>query len=300
MSSLPWLMPLQQQLSQLAQRQQLHHALLFTGIDGVGKQQLAADLAALLLCSTPSGMVACGQCKHCLLVRAGHHPDLFTVSAEQSIGVDAIRQLSLFMQSSPQQGGARVVLMPAAEQMTEAASNALLKTLEEPGRNSFLLLQSAHPGQLLPTILSRTQQWFVPAVSAQQTQRWLEQQVQAPLDPSLLAFVLDYAAGAPLRALALLQSGHASQLWQLLIELNQYLQQPSHLAQLVKRLEAEPDAAQLVYWFVKRQLLQGSAAQQQLLFQRLTQWYRDEQRILGQNKTLSLSALLLDLPKLLA
>lgn len=300
MSQLPWLIPIQQQLGQLAHQGQLHHALLFTGLMGVGKHQLAATLAKQLLCVQPLATEACGYCKSCMLVQAGHHPDLLQITAEHSIGVDAIRELSHFMQSSPQQGGARVVLLPAAERMTEAASNALLKTLEEPGQNSFLLLQSAHPQQLLPTILSRCQQWLVPAVTAQLGRSWLQQQTVA-VAPQLLDFLQDYCAGAPLHALTLLQSGRAEALWQLVVHLQSYLQVQQGLAELVKQLEADPEAPQLLHWVLKKQLLQSMADHQQLqLFERLAAWNRDEQIILGQNKSLAYTSLLLELPRLLA
>lgn len=301
MNTLPWLQPLQQQLGQLAIRGQLHHALLFTGINGVGKHYLAAQLAKQLLCLQPLPAEACGYCKSCLLVQAGHHPDLLQLSGEQSIGVDAVRELSHFMQHAPQQGGARVVLMPAAERMTEAASNALLKTLEEPGQNSFLLLQTAQPQQLLATILSRCQQWFIPAVAAADSRAWLQQQHSAPITAGVLDFIQHYAAGSPLRSLSLLQSGRAERLLQLVAQLQSYLEQQQGLAELVKQLDAEPEAPLLMHWVIQQQLTTQPLHSQRLqLFQRLAQWNRDEQLILGQNKTLSYTALLLELPRLLA
>lgn len=300
MNALPWLQGLQQQLGQLALRGQLHHALLFTGISGVGKHYLAAQLAKQLLCLQPLPAEACGYCKSCLLVQAGHHPDLLQISGEQSIGVDAVRELSHFMQNAPQQGGARVVLLPAAERMTEAASNALLKTLEEPGQNSFLLLQTAQPQQLLATILSRCQQWLIPAVATADSRAWLQQQ-SAASSAEVLDFIQHYAAGAPLRSLELLQSGRAERLLALVAQLQSYLQRQQGLTELVKQLEAEPEAPLLIHWVIQQQLLQQPLHSQGLqLFQRLAQWNRDEQLILGQNKTLSYTALLLELPRLLA
>lgn len=301
MNALPWLQGLQQQLGQLALSGQLHHALLFTGISGVGKHSLAAHLAKQLLCLQPLPGEACGYCKSCLLVQAGHHPDLLQIGGEQSIGVDAVRELSHFMQNAPQQGGARVVLLPAAERMTEAASNALLKTLEEPGQNSFLLLQTAQPQQLLATILSRCQQWLIPAVAAADSRAWLQQQHNTMIAPEVLDFIQHYAGGAPLRSLSLLQSGSAERLMQLVAQLQSYFRQQQGLTELVKQLEAEPEAPLLLHWVIQQQLIQQPLNQQRLqLLQRLAQWNRDEQLILGQNKTLSYTALLLELPRLLA
>ncbi len=294
--TLSWLEPVQQHLGQLAQDGKLHHALLFTGPNGVGKHLVAAHLAKQLLCVQPFVDAACGHCKSCLLVDAGHHPDLMQLHAQGSIGVDAVRELSNFMQGTPQQGGARVVLLPQAHKMTEAAANALLKTLEEPGANSFLLLQTAHEQQLLPTILSRCQRWFIAPVTDYAAQQWLVQQTTKPVPPYLLA----YSAGAPLRALQLLESGQSEEIDQVLQGLTAFVDQDYPLAPLVKILEAQPETTNLLYWFVRqRWSTMNENRHCQQLFQRLAQWCRDEQQILGQNRSLALTALLLDLQRLL-
>lgn len=296
MLTLSWLQPLQFQLGQLALSQQLHHALLLTGAVGVGKHQVARHLAQQLLCQQPHPDAACGHCKSCLLVKAGHHPDLLQLQSDSSLGVDAVRELSHFMQGSPQQGGARVVLLPQAHKMTEAAANALLKTLEEPGDNSFLLLQTAHEQQLLPTILSRCQRWLVPGTTDAAAQQWLSQHSNRPVPPYLLA----YCAGAPLRALQLLESGESDQIDMLLQLLPKAMQGDYPLAELVKQLEALPQTSSLFSWFVRQQMWQRPVlAANPQLFSRLAQWCRDEQQILGQNKNLALTAFLLDLHRLL-
>jgi len=292
----PWLEATQLQLGTLALAGQLHHALLLTGVAGVGKHLLAAELAQLLLCSQPTASGGCGQCKSCLLVKAGHHPDLLHLQSETSLGVDAVRELSHFMQGSPQQGGARVVLLPQAHKMTEAAANALLKTLEEPGANSFLLLQTAYEQQLLPTILSRCQKWLIAPVPSFVARNWLAEQNHMAIPE----FLLSFCEGAPLKALELLESGAAADIAALLAQLEAYLLGEQALPELVKRLEQFEDTATLFSYFVRQQLLSApQLVKPQALFERLAQWCRDEQQILGQNKNLALTALLLDLPRLL-
>jgi DNA polymerase-3 subunit delta' len=295
-TTLPWLAPVQLQLGLLAQNTQLHHALLFTGPQGVGKHLVAQHLAKQLLCLQPFADAACGYCKSCLLVAAGHHPDLLTLHSDSSIGVDAVRELSQFMQGTPQQGGARVVLLPQAHKMTEAAANALLKTLEEPGSDSFLLLQTAYEQQLLPTILSRCQRWLIAPVADQAAQQWLAEQSRKPVPPYLLA----YCAGAPLRALQLLESGQSEQIDQILQALPRFISGDYSLTEMVKTLDSQTEATAILFWFV-RQLGATLAAHRncQQLFQRLAQWCRDEQQILGQNRSLALTALLLDVQRLL-
>lgn len=292
----PWLEAIQFQLGSLALQGQLHHALLFTGAVGVGKHWVANHLAQQLLCTQPAAAGACGECKSCLLVNAGHHPDLLVLKSDTSLGVDAVRELSHFMQGSPQQGGARVVLLPQAHKMTEAAANALLKNLEEPGDNSFLLLQTSQEQQLLPTILSRCQKWLIPPVAAGLAQQWLMQQSQKPVPDFLLA----YCAGAPLRALALLESGEAEDIMLSLTQLGAFIRGEQALPELVKKLEQHNELSTLISFFVCAQLQQVSLqVDRQALFDRLAQWCRDEQQILGQNKSLALTAFLLDLHRLL-
>ncbi len=295
MVNFPWLTSIHQQLVNLVNSQHLHHALLISGPDGVGKHVLADQLANHLMCQQPTATGHCGVCKSCLLVNSGHHPDLQRVVAESSIGVDQIREISHFMQSAAQQGGARVVLIPHAEKMTEAAANALLKTLEEPGERCFLLLQTAHEDMLLPTIRSRCQRWVVSPQLNAPTQQWL--QAQSP--QAVPAYLLDFCGGAPLKALELLHSGQVQQIDSLLAALTLYFNDGRELLALVKKLEAHSDVVSLLSWFVRQQCFLHNNPNQVALLQRFAQWCRDEQLILGQNTNLALTTLMLDFYKLL-
>lgn len=79
---LPWLEPLQQQLAQSYSQHRFHHAQLFNGDKGVGKQRLVEQLADGLLCASANNLVACGHCKSCLLNQAGTHPDKRVVKVD--------------------------------------------------------------------------------------------------------------------------------------------------------------------------------------------------------------------------
>lgn len=293
-TSLPWLQHTELRLFSLACTQQLHHAILLTGPVGIGKHILAGQLAHQLLCHNPLPDGACGRCKSCTLGAAGHHPDLLTLQVGSSISVDQIREISHLMQNAPQQGGARVVVIPQAEKMTESAANALLKTLEEPGPQSYLLLYTAYAQQLMPTILSRCQRWDLPAQYDEITRQWLAQQSPDPLPD----FLLEFCGGAPLKALELQSSGEALLLASQLKALQAFLQSGEGLAPLQKQLEAQTELAALLYYTLRHWV--GS---QQLppveVFSRVARWCRDEQLILGQNKSLALTTLLLDLHHLL-
>ena len=150
-----------ERLARLLREKRVPHALLFSGPQGVGKKKTALALAAALLCLAPEDGLACGACKSCKALGAGTHPDLFAVlpessgKAARSIKIEQIRAMRGAVSRAPLISGRRVVLIDDAETMNDAASNALLKTLEEPsGDTTFLLITGARQG-ILPTIVSR-------------------------------------------------------------------------------------------------------------------------------------------------
>jgi len=140
-------------------QQRLPHAMLFTGPDGVGKRSLAGALTAWLQCEQ-GGDDACGVCASCVRLASGSHSDVFglTLAAgKKEIGIDRVRDLKRFMQLRPVGGRLKMALIDDAHLLSIAAQNALLKILEEPPAHSFLVLVTANPDALLPTVRSRCQ-----------------------------------------------------------------------------------------------------------------------------------------------
>lgn len=293
----PWLEPYSLQFAGLIRQQQLAHGLMLKGPQGIGKQLLADWLAASLLCT--ESVPACGQCKSCLLRQAGNHPDLFiTDSSGSSIGVDAVRQISQFMQGRAQQQLHKVVILPDADKLTEAASNALLKTLEEPPANSYIILYSANVQTLPATLLSRCQQWTLAAQFGADVLGWLSTQCSNAVPE----FVLSYAAGGPLKALAMLESGEAQRVEAALQALTQFFIGQLSVTDCTKLLEPLSDTTQALGWYIRRQLLPQLAVANALnslaIQQAYGRWCRDEKEILGQNKQLALNAFLTELKRL--
>ncbi|MFJ4054033.1 DNA polymerase III subunit delta' [Pseudomonas sp. NPDC089743] len=202
----PWQQALWQQLAGRA----LHaHAYLLHGPQGIGKRALAERLMARLLCQQPQGLDACGQCKSCLLLKAGSHPDNFVLEPEEAdkpIKVDQVRELVSFVVQTAQLGGRKVILIEPVEAMNVNASNALLKSLEEPSGDTVLLLVSHQPSRLLPTIKSRCQQVSSPQPSLAQSQAWLATAL-ADSDEAERDELLTLAAGSPLMAVNLQAQG---------------------------------------------------------------------------------------------
>tara|TARA_R110001592_G_scaffold75380_2_gene228313 strand:+ start:16688 stop:17674 length:987 start_codon:yes stop_codon:yes gene_type:complete len=191
--------------TQLTEQAQHAHAYLFSGLPGVGKRRFADAFAAFLLCTSPSHGMACGRCRSCLLREAGNHPDLMLITPEEegkAIRVDAIRQLVDFLGQTAQQGGSKVIVLHPAEAMNQNAANALLKSLEEPTADTYLLLVTDQPGRLLATVRSRCRIQRLPTPSHDAALAWLANTVPE-LDNAQRLNLLQMAGGAPLRAAAL-------------------------------------------------------------------------------------------------
>jgi DNA polymerase-3 subunit delta' len=149
----------------------LPHGLIFSGPEGIGKATAAAALAALFLCENPGPNDACGKCRSCHAIAGGNHPDYHVITKElarvhDKSGSSKATQLSINVirhdLAEPASrktvlGRGKVFVVEQAELMTDAAQNALLKTLEEPAGRALIILLTTHASELLPTIRSRCQ-----------------------------------------------------------------------------------------------------------------------------------------------
>ena len=202
--ALPWLAPIWQRLASQIEEQRLGHAILLLGQEGLGKRVLLRELSQQLLCLDSSNSGPCGACGSCHLFNAGSHPDLLMVEPEEvgkQIKIEQIRKVTDFVNTTAGRSNNKVVLLGPAEAMNINASNALLKSLEEPSSQTTLLLYSHQPSSLLATIKSRCQLYAVYTPPWQQALDWLQQNSeQASLDS-----ILRLAKGAPLKAINLLE-----------------------------------------------------------------------------------------------
>lgn len=211
MTPYPWQDSLWQRLIRQYQQHQLPHALLLGGSQYLGKQAFARAFAARVLCQKMDGSLsalACGVCSSCLWFFNGTHPDFLEICPEaagKSIKIDSIRALLEKVSHTPQSGRYQVVLIVPAESMNIAASNALLKTLEQPCGHVLFLLVSHQPGTLPATIRSRCQPLRFTTPMESEALSWL--QLQSPKADWPLWLKL--AEGMPLRALSLAQPEEA-------------------------------------------------------------------------------------------
>lgn len=213
MTLAPWLETPWTQLADRRSRGTLPHALLICGPAGLDKRGFAAAFADALLCERASGTeMACGKCRACLLVAAGSHPDRVSVGLElrddgkprTEITVDQIRRLSERLALTPQFGGLQVASIDPADLMNQSASNALLKTLEEPTSATVIILVADVPSRLSATIRSRCQRIDIKVPGWADANAWLRAQ---GIDEKTATSALQASSGNPGLALQWAKGG---------------------------------------------------------------------------------------------
>lgn len=158
------------------------HAYLFQGEEGVGKEALARTFAAGLQCQSESTDKPCKECVSCRQMESGNQPDVIWVTREKaSLGVDEIReQLCNTMDIKPFSSPYKIYLVPEAEKMTEAAQNALLKTIEEPPEYGIVILMTSNISALLPMIQSRCLTMEFRPLSTAVVESYVKEHCQVP------------------------------------------------------------------------------------------------------------------------
>ena len=195
----------------------VHHAYLFSGLEGVGKALTAHTFSAVVNCTVrPKGEFrdACGECSSCRKIAQVQHPDFMVIEPDGTrIKIDQIRDVQKASNRAPHEARYRMVIIDDAHTMTEQAANALLKTLEEPATRMRLILVTNQPHQLLDTIISRCQILRFGALDTDDVVEVLDQLTsqsdtfEEPVDPGLLEIAAGYGEGSVGRSLDVLESG---------------------------------------------------------------------------------------------
>ena len=196
----------------------LAHSYLLTGPPHIGKMTLALDLAAAVNCAVVNGLQSggmfadlspapsgpCGQCEPCGRIRRGVHADLNIIAvggdprAPTRISIEQVREAENYLSVTPVEGGRKVVIFDGAETMSAGQSepaNALLKTLEEPPPQTLIVLLSANPDAILPTIRSRCRLLSLPPVPGPALAEYLETRHHAA--PEQARWLARLARGCP-------------------------------------------------------------------------------------------------------
>ena len=187
---------------------EIGHGLLFYGKKGCGKEAFSQYFLAWVLClNRHVKNIPCGECNSCLWLKSDTHPNYVYISTDEEnkkqnakIKIEKIRDLLPFVQQTVD--GWRVIVIEPAEALNIASANALLKTLEEPGDRTMIILLAEHYLKLPATIRSRLQHYALDRISDAQADEYLNQNL-SDLDPIQKQLLLNLSSHMPLQALKL-------------------------------------------------------------------------------------------------
>jgi DNA polymerase III subunit gamma/tau len=188
------------------------HAYIFSGARGVGKTTAARILAKALNCVNGPTPEPCGECDSCKEIAAGTSLDVIEIDAASNRGIDQIRELREMVRYAPAASRSKVVILDEAHMLTGEASNALLKTLEEPPDRVIFVMATTEPENLVDTIRSRSQHFHFRALTfAEITGRLQEIATKENLkiEAGALAVISRMAEGSLRDALSLLEQARA-------------------------------------------------------------------------------------------
>lgn len=188
-----------QTLRRAVAENRLSHAYLFTGPRGTGKTSTARILAKALNCAAPADSEPDGACESCVAIAEGTMMDLIEIDAASNRGIDDIRSLREKVQFSPSTGRYKVYIVDEVHMLTEAAFNALLKTLEEPPPHVILVLATTEPHKVPATIISRCQRFDfrrIPNASVTQRLAMIAEQEGFEVEEEALGIVARAAWGS--------------------------------------------------------------------------------------------------------
>jgi len=232
------------------------HGYIFSGHRGIGKTTIARILAMALNCRSTDHPVPepCGVCDSCTEIRAGNSVDVIEIDAATNRGIDEIRELREAARYRPARDRFKIYILDEAHQITDAAFNALLKTLEEPPAHVVFMLATTQPEDIPQTIRSRCQHFSFHAVRFEDVLNQLRSIVQREgiaADDNSLALLAEAGDGSMRDALSILDQAIACCGDKLTVEIVRELvgAAPSHiieeLMQAVSRNSSE-DALRII------------------------------------------------------
>lgn len=173
------------------------HALLFSGIRGTGKTSTARIISKIINCEDKEK--PCGKCEQCTSITNGTNIDVIEMDAASNRGIDDIRSLKDAVKLSPTKAKAKVYIIDEAHMLTVEASNALLKTLEEPPAHVYFILATTNPEKLIDTIKSRTTEVVFTKATIEETKNALNKiikQEKIKIDDKTLEKLIKKAKGS--------------------------------------------------------------------------------------------------------
>src|SRR6266404_3912698 len=188
------------------------HAYIFSGARGVGKTTAARILAKAMNCVKGPTPEPCGECDSCKEIAAGTSLDVIEIDAASNRGIDQIRELREMVRYAPAASRSKLVILDEAHMLTGEASNALLKTLEEPPDRVIFVMATTEPENLVDTIRSRSQHFHFRALTFAEIAGRLEEiakKEDLKIEPGAMAVIARMAEGSLRDALSLLEQARA-------------------------------------------------------------------------------------------
>lgn len=188
------------------------HAYIFSGARGVGKTTAARILAKALNCVHGPTPEPCGVCDSCKEIAAGSSLDVIEIDAASNRGIDQIRELREMVRYAPAASRHKVVILDEAHMLTGEASNALLKTLEEPPDRVIFVMATTEPENLEDTIRSRSQHFHFRALTFLEITgrlKFIAEKENLKIDDGALSVIARMAEGSMRDALSLLEQARA-------------------------------------------------------------------------------------------
>jgi DNA polymerase-3 subunit gamma/tau len=257
-------------LKNALEQERLAHGYIFSGHRGIGKTTIARILAMALNCRAADGKgdkpvtEPCGVCESCIEIRAGNSVDVIEIDAATNRGIDEIRELREGARYRPARDRFKVYILDEAHQITDAAFNALLKTLEEPPAHIVFMMATTQPEDIPQTIRSRCQHFSFHAVKFEQILaqlRDLAGRENIAADEDALALLAEAGDGSVRDALSILDQAIASREGRLTAETVRQLvgAAPSGMIEQVMRAVSESNSREVLQ-LIDRLLNEGHSA----------------------------------------
>ncbi|HET6933036.1 MAG TPA: DNA polymerase III subunit gamma/tau [Candidatus Acidoferrum sp.] len=199
-------------LANAIKKDRVAHAYIFSGARGVGKTTAARILAKALNCVNGPTAEPCGVCDSCKEIAAGSSLDVIEIDAASNRGIDQIRELREMVRYAPAASRSKVVILDEAHMLTGEASNALLKTLEEPPDRVIFVMATTQPEDLEDTIRSRSQHFHFRALTFNEITdrlKYIASKENLKIEDGALAVIARMAEGSMRDALSLLEQARA-------------------------------------------------------------------------------------------
>ncbi len=188
-------------------RGRVAHAILFSGVRGVGKTTLARIMAKAINCQADPGDRPCNQCASCQQITTGSSLDLYEIDGASNRGIQEIRELKEKIRFLPTSSPFKIIIIDEVHMLTTEAFNALLKTLEEPPAHVYFMFATTEIHKIPITILSRCQQYELKRISAKELSDHFLRLVNAEgyeIESSALSLIVREAGGSVRDGLSLL------------------------------------------------------------------------------------------------